>query len=114
MIKNYLVVALRQLRSNRTNSFLNIFGLAVGIACAGLIFLWVEDEVRFDSNHLKRDQLYLVKVNSKIDAGMFTHSSTPGLLASAMQADIPGVAATCRSIEGPMTLLFNPGDKPVY
>lgn len=52
MHKNYLVMAMRQLRSNRTNTFLNIFGLAVGIACAGLIFLWVEDELHFGSNQV--------------------------------------------------------------
>ncbi|HET6252863.1 MAG TPA: ABC transporter permease [Puia sp.] len=114
MLKNYFVIALRQLRSNGTNSFLNIFGLAVGIACAGLIFLWVEDEVHFDSYNVKKDRVYLVKVNSTVDGGVFTHSSTPQLLAPLMQADIPGVAATCRSIEGPMPLLLNPGDKPVY
>ena len=114
MLKNYLVIALRQLRSNRTNSFLNIFGLAVGIACAGLIFLWVEDEVHFDGSQQKRDRLYIVRINAKIDAGVFTHSSTPGLLAAAMQSDIPGIASTCRSTEGPMSLLFDPGSRPVY
>ena len=114
MLKNYLVIALRQLRSNRANSFLNIFGLAVGIGCAGLIFLWVEDEVRFDSNNVKKERLYVAKVNAKVDGGIFTHSSTPGLLGPEMAKDIPGVAATCRSTEDAASLLFNTGDKPVY
>ena len=47
MLKNYFTIALRQLRRNGTNSILNLFGLAIGIACAGLIFLWVEDEWTF-------------------------------------------------------------------
>jgi putative ABC transport system permease protein len=114
MVKNYILTALRNLRANRTNGFLNIFGLAIGIVCAGLIFLWVEDELKFDSNHLKKDRLYLVKINAKVDNGMFTHSSTPAPLGPAMLADMPGVANTCRTTEEPMPVLFNSGDRPVY
>src|ERR1700722_2900425 len=114
MVKNYILTALRNLRANRTNGFLNIFGLAIGIVCAGLIFLWVEDELKFDSNNLKKDRLYLVKINAKVDNGVFTHSSTPAPLGPAMVADIPGVANTCRTTEGPMAVLFNSGDRPVY
>ena len=57
--------SLRNFWRNRTYSFLNIFGLAIGIACAGLIFLWIEDEVNFDSIHTKKANLYQVKVNMK-------------------------------------------------
>ena len=49
MIKNYFKSTLRNLWNNKGYSFLNIFGLAIGIACAGLIFLWVEDELDYDS-----------------------------------------------------------------
>ena len=48
MFKHYLKATFRNLWKNKTYSFLNIFGLAIGITCAGLIFLWVEDEVNFD------------------------------------------------------------------
>jgi len=41
-------MAFRSLRKSKTCSILNVFGLAIGIACAGLIFLWVEDEMTFD------------------------------------------------------------------
>ena len=84
MFKSYFKTTIRNLWKNKGYSFLNIFGLSIGIACAGLIFLWVEDEVNYDHNNLKKDQLYLVKMNSKIDAGVFTHSSTPGPMAAAM------------------------------
>ena len=46
MIPNFIKLTFRNLRKNRSYSFLNIFGLAIGIACAGLIFLWVEDQLR--------------------------------------------------------------------
>jgi len=98
MLKNFFNALLRNLRKNRTYSFLNIFGLAIGIACAGLIFLWVEDEVKFDGNNFKRDRVYLAKVNAQEDAGVFTHSSTPGPLAAVL-AEMRGVEATCRTSE---------------
>ncbi len=114
MFKNYLKTTFRNLWKNKTYSFLNIFGLAIGIACAGLIFLWVEDEVNFDKFNAKKDRLYFVKVNQKYDAYVFTHGSTPGVLAPAMQAEMPGVANTCRVTEGTPSLLFSIGDKSVY
>jgi len=114
MFKNYLKTTFRNLWKNKTYSFLNIFGLAIGIACAGLIFLWVEDEVNFDKFNVKKDRLYFVEVNQKYDAYVFTHSSTPGVLAPAMQAEIPGIANTCRVTEGTPSMLFSIGDKSVY
>ncbi len=114
MFKNFFKTTIRNLLKNKGYSFLNIFGLAIGIACAGLIFLWVEDELNFDSNNLKKDRLFIVKTNDKVDEGMFTHSSTPGPLAASMQSTIPGVANTCRVTEGSTSMLFNLGNKSVY
>ncbi len=114
MFKNFFKTTIRNLRRNKGYSFLNIFGLAIGIACAGLIFLWVEDEVNWDSNHLNKNALYIARVNEPLNAGVFTHSSTPGLMGPAMQAELPGIANTCRTSEGTTSLLFNIGDKAVY
>jgi putative ABC transport system permease protein len=114
MIKNYIKTAYRSLTKNKAYSFLNIFGLAIGIACAALIFLWVEDEVNFDAVNLKKDRLYMVEENQKYDTYVFTESSTPGLMGPAMKAELPGVANTCRTSEGGTTLLFGNGDKSVF
>jgi len=114
MIKNYFKSTLRNLWHNKGYSFLNIFGLAIGITCAGLIFLWVESEVSYDKFNSKKDRLYLVRVNSALDVGTFTHSSSPGVLAPAIQAEIPGIANTCRTSEDQASLLFSIGDKSVY
>ncbi len=114
MIKNYFKTAWRSLRKNRGFSLLNICGLAIGIACAGLIFLWVENEWQYDSVHKKRDHVYAIRVNQDYDAGVFTHWSTPGLLAPAIRSDVPGIVSTCRKSEGTMAKLFTVGDKAVY
>ena len=94
MFRNYFKTTFRNLWRNKGYSFLNIFGLAIGITCAGLIFLWVEDEVNWDSFNSKKDRLYYVRENQKYDTYTATFSSTPGLLAPAMQSEMPGIANT--------------------
>ncbi len=114
MFRNYIKTTFRNLWKNKGYSFLNIFGLAIGIACAGLIFLWVEDELNYDQFNTKKDQLYFVRENQKYETYTATFGSTPGGLAPAMQAEIPGIANTCRTSEGGRSLLFTIGDKAMY
>jgi len=114
MIKSYFKTAYRTLTKNKAYSFLNIFGLAIGIACTALIFLWVEDEVNFDNVNTKKDQLYLCRENEKYDTYTLTHSSTPGVMGPAIKSELPGVANVCRTSEGQTSLLFSVGDKSVF
>ena len=114
MFKNFIKTTIRSFTKNKAYSFLNIFGLSIGIACAALIFLWVEDEVNFDSTQAKKDRIYIARENQKYDTYVFTHSSTPGVMGPAIKAEIPGVANTCRASEGPVSLLFGNGDKSVF
>lgn len=61
MFRNYFKIALRNLLKNRGYSFINIGGLAVGLASAMLIFLWIADEYSYDkfqTNYAKIYQLY--------------------------------------------------------
>src|SRR5689334_4267547 len=96
MIRNFFKIAFRNLWKNRTFSFLNIFGLSIGIACAAFIFLWVEDELNYDHNNQKIDQLYQVLENQSYEGKTYTFSATPGLLAPVMQSEIPGFKNVCR------------------
>src|SRR4051812_35091552 len=114
MLKMFFKTATRSLWKNKGYSFLNIFGLAIGIACAGLIFLWVENETSFDNTYAKKDRIYQVKMNNEVEGGIRTHSSTPGVMGPSLLAEIPGIANTCRSTEGNMSQLFTIGDKAVY
>ncbi|SDG41757.1 ABC transporter permease [Chitinophaga filiformis] len=114
MFKSYLKATLRNLWKNKTYSFLNIFGLAIGIVCAGVIFLWVEDEVNFDSTYVKRNRLYSLQANWNYEGSIRTFSSTPGLAGPAVKDEIPGIANTCRMTDFAPSLLFNIGEKSVY
>ena len=48
MLKNYLKIAWRSLLRNKSFSLINIAGLAIGMAAAALIVLWIDNEVRYD------------------------------------------------------------------
>ncbi len=64
MLKNYLLIALRNIRRNFTYTFLNVFGLSLGIASCLLIFLLVRNELSYDSFHKKADRTYRVTMNA--------------------------------------------------
>lgn len=97
MFRNYIKIAFRNLWKNRGFSFLNIFGLAIGIACAGLIFLWVEDEVNFNDYFANQEDIYKVKSYQTYDGVTYTFDATPGLLAEGIKNDIPGIKKTART-----------------
>ncbi len=113
MFRNYFKTTFRNLWKNKTYSFLNIFGLAVGIACAALIFLWVEDELTYNHYFSNRDNLYVVKDQQTYDGTTFTFDATPGPMAQSMKAEIPGIKSTARTTWG-NSLLFSVDDKNIY
>jgi predicted permease len=113
MFRNYFKTTLRNLWKNKTYSFLNIFGLAVGIACAALIFLWVEDELTYNHYFSNRDNLFNVKDQQTYDGTTFTFDATPGPMAQGIKAEIPGIKNTARCTWGNQ-LLFSVGDKAIY
>lgn len=113
MFINYLKTTFRSLWKNRGYSFLNIFGLGVGIACAAFIFLWVEDEVTYNHYFSNIKNLYKVKDKQTYDGTTFTFDATPGPLARGMKNDIPGIKQTARSTWGDR-VLFSIGEKNIY
>lgn len=106
MIKNYFTIALRNLWRTRGYSALNVFGLAVGIAAASLIFLWIADEMGYDNHFLDKEHIYITKSKQGGDA----HS---GLLGPAMKADIPGIKHVARA-NWRGSYLFTVGDNGIY
>jgi len=112
MIGNYFKTTLRSLLKNRAYSFLNIAGLATGIACASLIFLWVQDELTFNHNFEKRNNLYTIYENQTYDGKISTFIATPGPMAKALKMEIPEIKAIARTA-GSDQLLFSLGEKAI-
>ena len=82
MIKNYFKIAWRSLSTSRLVSFINIAGLAVGMAVAMLIGLWVWDEASFDRQCGNYDRIAQVMENQYINGTYGTQKQLPIPVAS--------------------------------
>ncbi len=89
MFKNYFKIALRNFLRHKAFTFINIAGLAIGIACCVLIMLWVQDELSFDRFHKNVDDLYVATFSngSKV---------TPTALAPYLKEEYPEIVHTSR------------------
>ncbi len=90
MIRNYLKIAFRNVRRHKAYSFINIAGLAIGMACCFLIFLYVRDELSYDSYHEKADRIYRLVDSFDVEGDLsryFALSSAP--FAPALKRDFP-------------------------
>lgn len=79
MLKNYIITAIRNLWRNKFFSFINIFGLSIGISCCMLIFLYAKDEVSFDRFHEKKDQIYRIVAELRTPDGKVNKESSTGM-----------------------------------
>lgn len=77
MFRNYLKVAFRNLTRNSIYSFINIGGLAIGIACSLLILLWVWEEVTYDRFHKNNQQLGRLYINNFFSDNISTSQAVP-------------------------------------
>lgn len=114
MLKNHFKIVLRYLLKDRQFTFLNLIGLSTGLACTLLIYLWVNDELKFDKFHQKEKRLYQVMANQQSAEGIKTIHQTPALLADALAREMPEVefaAAAQGSFSGKQTLSV--GDKHI-
>jgi putative ABC transport system permease protein len=99
MLKNYLKVALRSLLRQKAYSFINIFGLDVGLACCILIFLFVQHEWSFDTFHQNAGKIFRVIQDEKNAGGERTLSAYQPLpLAPALQEEFPAIIHAVRFI----------------
>src|SRR5215469_18497785 len=96
MIKNYLKTAWRNLMKNKGFSFINITGLAIGMAAAILIFLWIQNEMRRDTEYPKSSRLYLMYNRDKFSGQSWAWSSTPYIMGPTLNKDDPEVEDAVR------------------
>jgi len=115
MIKNYFKIAFRNLLRYKGFSFINIFGLATGMACSLLIFLFVKDEVSYDRFHKDSDKIYrVVKDFVNDDGSRLPDATTPPALSPAMQREVPEVAHATRVFPSwGANFLIKYGDKKI-
>ncbi|NQV14987.1 ABC transporter permease [bacterium] len=96
MIKNYLKITLRNLWRFKGYSFINIFGLAIGLTCCLLIMLWVQDELSFDQFHKNSDVLYRVEQDQYYGGESYHVNVTPWPCVPSWKEEIPEVVEATR------------------
>ncbi len=97
MFKNYFKTALRNLRRSKIYSFINIAGLSIGLACAMLIILYVNDEVSYDRFHNNVGQIYRIdKETAKSNGGLHYNSYTGYFPGPRFAAKIPEIKSFVR------------------
>jgi putative ABC transport system permease protein len=110
MIKNYLIIAWRNLRRHKGFSFINISGLAIGIACCILIFLYINDELSYDKYHANADRIYRPISYSTIGGETRVFARTPSAIAPGLEDAMPEIEASTRLFQFGV-LRFKHGDK---
>lgn len=95
MLKNYLIVALRNIKKNKVYSLLNISGLAIGMAAFILIFLYVRYELSFDQWNQNADRIYRVVQkqlgNVYLDSDRFAVTAAPAQAAGSKRRSLPAL-----------------------
>ncbi len=110
MIKNYFKIAFRNLWRNKGFSAINIFGLAIGMASAILILLWIQNELSIDRFHKKGDRIYMMYNRDKDAQGKaFAWNNTPMILTPTLKKDYPEVEDAVRYRN--VTFLLTAGEK---
>ncbi|GGI23535.1 ABC transporter permease [Pedobacter mendelii] len=98
MFKLNLKIALRNLWKNKTSSFINVIGLAIGLAACLMLLLYVSYEWNFDKQAKKSKDVYIVMTHITDDFGkdIFTFDGTPTSLSSTISSGIPEIEFVSR------------------
>ena len=112
MIKNYFKIAFRNLKKNKGFTAINIVGLAIGMAAAMLIMLWVSSQLNFDNTYPKSKLIYSVGSMEQSDKGPDVWFSTPKPLYEVVKNDISEVKQSSR-LNNTGGFLFTYDDKKI-
>lgn len=96
MLKNYFKIAFRNLWRNKLYSFINISGLAIGIATCLIIMLFVNNELGYDRYNEKADRMYRVYFQGNVQGAKMKESTVMPPVAQTLKTDFPEVEAATR------------------
>jgi putative ABC transport system permease protein len=107
MLKNYLKIALRNIKRHKGYSLINIVGLAVGMACCILILLWVQDELSYDRFHENADDIHRVIQDINFADHSTTWTITQGPLGPSLKEDFPEIINAVRITDRGFRLTYD-------
>lgn len=113
MFHSFFLIALRNLKKRVGFSIINILGLAIGMASAMIILLWIENEISHDLFHEKKDRIYEAWNRFAFSGELNCWPTTPKVLAATLEKDFPEIERTARA-DWNRNRLFSWGDKKIY
>ncbi len=112
MLPKYLKLALRNLMRNKVYSFINIFGLALGVTCCLLLSLYIWDEMSYDKHHKRAGDLYRIITNFQSESVVDRVGATSPPIAMTIKDEVPEVEAAVRILNPPgVKGYFTTGEK---
>ena len=93
MLRNYFNIAIRSLLKNKLFSFINIFGLALGMACSLLIWLWVKDELSFNRFYPEISNIYYLRSGYDERGQTSVSDVTPGPWQETLEKNVADIQA---------------------
>src|SRR6266513_1541475 len=100
MIKNYFKTAIRNLRKNKAFSLINVFGLAMGLACCMLIAAYVYNELSYDKYPENADRIYRVEINVTGNGNIETYTNVDVAVGEGMKNAFPEIRSFTRLFIG--------------
>lgn len=113
MLKNYLILAFRNLVKDKFYSLINILGLTIGVTCGMLLLLYVTDELSYDRHHAKASQIYRIVSYITEPEKINNWVSTQPPLVKTLKQDYPFVESYVRFF-GNGRVMFRQGEKRFY
>lgn len=101
MLQNYLKIAFRNLLRNKVYSFINIAGLALGVACCLLLTLYIQDELSYDKHHQNLENIYRIVTEFESDRGVDKQGSTSPPIALTLMEELSEVESATRALNPP-------------
>ena len=95
-MKNYLKLAVRNLLRNKEYFFINVFGLAVGMACAIMVLVYIREQSKYDDFHPAPDRIYRVFLDSKLGGLQSEVALTSPMFAFGLKPYVPEIEQSCR------------------
>ncbi len=114
MIRNYLLVAARNLLRHPAYTLINIAGLAIGMAACILIVMYIQDELSYDRYHPNADRIYRIVDDIESGGQTIQTAGTPAGWAPALKRDHPEIEAYVRMRGTESAWLIIQGDTRFY
>jgi len=105
LIRNYLITALRMIRRTPLFTLINVSGLALGLACSLLMFLWIFDEISYDRFHENGNRIFRINTTWE-DNPDVVWTNTPFPLAPALRETYPFIREYSRNWNYPAMLKY--------